>query len=362
MQQSFYLFTPTEIALYFYLLESANLRKWPDTFTCINRKVENDLGVSYKTLAAAKNRLRKTGLIDFKSKNGSKATTFSLTSGNFPKVEETSGNFPKVEETSGNSPKVGETSGNSPKVGETSGNFPKVGETSGNFPKVGETFGNFPKVGDEVSSSHNNEFDKENNIYNNINNNIYNIPPTPPEGGNEQEKLLLEKERALKALESELKKREEALAAREQSAGKPKKPPSKLHSEARKVFEEHYRAMFSLDYYWTPKDAGNMTSLLKKLKFQREQKDLATDDEGILVALKYLLGSIIDGWLLEHFNVANINSSFNDIVSRAKGRYLANKGGTLFSQQQAPPSRMDNLQQTGDEAAELALKILNGNG
>ena len=342
MQQSFYLFTPTEIALYFYLLESANLRKWPDTFTCINRKVENDLGVSYKTLAAAKNRLRKTGLIDFKSKNGSKATTFSLTSGNFPKVEE--------------------TSGNSPKVGETSGNSPKVGETSGNFPKVGETFGNFPKVGDEVSSSHNNEFDKENNIYNNINNNIYNIPPTPPEGGNEQEKLLLEKERALKALESELKKREEALAAREQSAGKPKKPPSKLHSEARKVFEEHYRAMFSLDYYWTPKDAGNMTSLLKKLKFQREQKDLATDDEGILVALKYLLGSIIDGWLLEHFNVANINSSFNDIVSRAKGRYLANKGGTLFSQQQAPPSRMDNLQQTGDEAAELALKILNGNG
>ena len=322
MQQSFYLFTPTEIALYFYLLESANLRKWPDTFTCINRKVENDLGVSYKTLAAAKNRLRKTGLIDFKSKNGSKATTFSL----------------------------------------TSGNYPKVAETSGNFPKVGETFGNFPKVGDEVSSSHNNEFDKENNIYNNINNNIYNIPPTPPEGGNEQEKLLLEKERALKALESELKKREEALAAREQSAGKPKKPPSKLHSEARKVFEEHYRAMFSLDYYWTPKDAGNMTSLLKKLKFQREQKDLATDDEGILVALKYLLGSIIDGWLLEHFNVANINSSFNDIVSRAKGRYLANKGGTLFSQQQAPPSRMDNLQQTGDEAAELALKILNGNG
>lgn len=35
----------------------------------------------------------------------------------------------------------------------------------------------------------------------------------------------------------------------------------------------------------------------------------------------------------------------------------------LFSQQQSsPPSKVDNLQQTGDEAAELALKILNGNG
>lgn len=318
MQQSFYLFTPTEIALYFYLLESANVRKWPDTFTCINRKVENDLGVSYKTLAAAKNRLRQTELIDFKSKNGSKTTTFSLTFGNIPKVGD------EVRD-----------------------------EVSGEV--LGE-------VGDEVSLAHNNVpvKDIKTKTKNNINNNI---PPTPPEGGNEQEKLLLEKEQALKALESELKKREEALAARERSADKPKKPPSKLNSEARKIFEEHYRATFSSDYYWTPKDAGNMTSLLHKLKFQRKQKDLTTDDEGILTALRYLLGSINDGWLFEHFNVANINSNFNEIVSQVKGRYLANKNMPLFSQQQsAPPSKVDNLQQTGDEAAELALKILNGNG
>ena len=123
MQQSFYLFTPTEIALYFYLLESANLRKWPDTFTCINRKVENDLGVSYKTLAAAKNRLRQTGLIDFKSKNGSKATTFSLTFGNITKVrdevrDEVLGEVsPSNLSTFGNSTKVVETIGNSPKGG-----------------------------------------------------------------------------------------------------------------------------------------------------------------------------------------------------------------------------------------------------
>ncbi|WP_347172963.1 hypothetical protein, partial [Parabacteroides distasonis] len=193
--------------------------------------------------------------------------------------------------------------------------------------------------------------------------NIYNIPPIPPKGENEQEKLLLEREKALRDLEADLKKREEALAARGQSASNPKKPPSKLNSEARKIFEEHYRTIFSSDYYWTPKDAGNMTSLLHKLKFQRKQKDLTTDDEGILTALRYLLGSINDGWLFEHFNVANINSNFNEIVSQVKGRYLANKNMPLFSQQQSsPPSKVDNLQQTGDEAAELALKILNGNG
>ena len=190
MQQSFYLFTPTEIALYFYLLESANLRKSPDTFTCINRKVENDLGVSYKTLAAAKNRLRQTGLIDFKSKNGSKATTFSLTFGNITKVRD------EVRDEV-----LGE-------VGDEVS--PSNLSTFGNSTKVVETIGNSPKVGDEVSPSNNNELDKENNIYNNINNNIYNIPPIPPKGENEQEKLLLEREKALRDLEADLKKREES--------------------------------------------------------------------------------------------------------------------------------------------------------
>lgn len=159
MQQSFYLFTPTEIALYFYLLESANLRKWPDTFTCINRKVENDLGVSYKTLAAAKNRLRQTGLIDFKSKNGSKVTTFSLTFGNITKVRD------EVRDEVLGEVRDEVSSSNL----STFGNSTKVVETSGNSPKVVETIGNSLKVGDEVSPSHNNEFDKENNIYNNIN-------------------------------------------------------------------------------------------------------------------------------------------------------------------------------------------------
>lgn len=178
MQQSFYLFTPTEIALYFYLLESANLRKWPDTFTCINRKVENDLGVSYKTLAAAKNRLRQTGLIDFKSKNGSKVTTFSLTFGNITKVRD------EVRDEV-----LGEV-----RDEVSSSNL----STFGNSTKVVETIGNSLKVGDEVSPSHNNEFDKENNIYNNINNNIYNIPPIPPQRGKRTGKIITRERKSLK--------------------------------------------------------------------------------------------------------------------------------------------------------------------
>ena len=118
-----------------------------------------------------------------------------------------------------------------------------------------------------------------------------NIPPTPPKGVDKaKEKELLEKEEALRVLEEELKKREAELDAQSD------KPPS--------------------SYYWSAKDAGNMSSLLKKLKFQREKKNLPIDDQGVLNALKYLLDSITDGWILENFSVTNINSKFNEIVSQ----------------------------------------------
>ena len=132
-----------------------------------------------------------------------------------------------------------------------------------------------------------------------------NIPPTPPKGVDKaKEKELLEKEEALRVLEEELKKREAELGAQSDNPpSKPKKRPNPLNSEARKLFEERYQV-------------GNMSSLLKKLKFQREKKNLPIDDQGVLNALKYLLDSITDGWILENFSVTNINSKFNEIVSQ----------------------------------------------
>ena len=149
-----------------------------------------------------------------------------------------------------------------------------------------------------------------------------NIPPTPPKGVDKaKEKELLEKEEALRVLEEELKKREAELGAQSDNPpSKPKKRPNPLNSEARKLFEDRYQALFSSNYYWSAKDAGNMSSLLKKLKFQREKKNLPIDDQGVLNALKYLLDSITDGWILENFSVTNINSKFNEIVSQIMAR------------------------------------------
>ena len=257
-------FTCCETRLYFYLLKTANRLGWVDSWTRSDAKVSSDVGVSVNSMKTARNRLVQAGLIEFKSGgNGQRdKTRYIVRCQNLiPKLQ------PKHE--------------------------PNL--IPNHEPKP-QPYINKTKI-------------KTKNI---------NIPPTPPKGVDKaKEKELLEKEEALRVLEEELKKREAELGAQSDNPpSKPKKRPNPLNSEARKLFEERYQVLFSSSYYWSAKDAGNMSSLLKKLKFQREKKNLPIDDQGVLNALKYLLDSITDGWILENFSVTNINSKFNEIVSQ----------------------------------------------
>ena len=261
-------FTCCETRLYFYLLKTANRLGWVDISTRRDAKVSSDVGVSVNSMKTARNRLVQAGLIEFKSGgNGQRdKTRYIVRCQNLiPKLQ------PKHE--------------------------PNL--IPNREPKP-QPYINKTKI-------------KTKNI---------NIPPTPPKGVDKaKEKELLEKEEALRVLEEELKKREAELGAQSDNPpSKPKKRPNPLNSEARKLFEERYQALFSSNYYWSAKDAGNMSSLLKKLKFQREKKNLPIDDQGVLNALKYLLDSITDGWILENFSVTNINSKFNEIVSQIMAR------------------------------------------
>jgi len=77
-------FSTTEIALYFYLLKVANLCSWPDSIKRNNAKICADLGVSFNTLAQARNKLRQARVIDFKTKNGAPNVTYTLS--NFDEV------------------------------------------------------------------------------------------------------------------------------------------------------------------------------------------------------------------------------------------------------------------------------------
>lgn len=261
-------FTCCETRLYFYLLKTANRLGWVDSWTRSDAKVSSDVGVSVNSMKTARNRLVQAGLIEFKSGgNGQRdKTRYIVRCQNLiPKLQ------PKHE--------------------------PNL--IPNREPKP-QPYINKTKI-------------KTKNI---------NIPPTPPKGVDKaKEKELLEKEEALRVLEEELKKREAELGTQSDNPpSKPKKRPNPLNSEARKLFEERYQALFSSNYYWSAKDAGNMSSLLKKLKFQREKKNLPIDDQGVLNALKYLLDSITDGWILENFSVTNINSKFNEIVSQIMAR------------------------------------------
>ena len=286
-------FSSNEAYLYFFLLSECNIRGWENPFECPNRRIILSIGISEPTLIDCRNRLQSKGLLIFESgKRNEKSPVYYL--------NDLSKHFSKT----------------------FSKRFSK--DLSKNLSKD-------PSI-----------------LYKTID--LDNIPPTPPKGVDKaKEKELLEKEEALRVLEEELKKREAELGAH--SANPPSKQkmrPNPLNSEARKLFEEHYQALFSSSYYWSAKDAGNMSSLLKKLKFQREKKNLPIDDQGVLNALKYLLDSITDGWILENFSVTNINSKFNEIVSQI----MAKKNGQTTSNTTVVTDRLNNRRTSSGTDAE----------
>lgn len=131
-----------------------------------------------------------------------------------------------------------------------------------------------------------------------------------------------------------------------------KKKTDGLNSKARLAFEEHYRQVFSSDYYWTAKDAGAMSKLLQKLRFQREQKQLDVSDDSIIYSLRYLLSSINEGWIFENFSVTNINSKFNEIVSQIKTAHNGNSRSSYSSKQEVNAYALSLLQQHKRELEE----------
>ena len=90
-----YSFSPTEIALYFYLLRVNNLCSWKQYFNHNNYKVMASINVKdLRTLSNARNKLKQAGLIDFRTRNGSAEANYSLfTSANYAEVEEKNSNY-----------------------------------------------------------------------------------------------------------------------------------------------------------------------------------------------------------------------------------------------------------------------------
>lgn len=115
----------------------------------------------------------------------------------------------------------------------------------------------------------------------------------------------------------------------------PSGPPA-LNQRARFCFEETYRNIYGAEYYWTAKDAGQMTQLLNKIRFSREKRatPLPTDDDSLISALQQFLTSINKDWISNNFSVSMIASHYNEIISelrnnRANGRQTPTDSATF---------------------------------
>lgn len=90
--------------------------------------------------------------------------------------------------------------------------------------------------------------------------------------------------------------------------------------KGRQIFEKYFQELYDSAYYWQPKDAKAMNSILKKISFARSHKTvpLPIDDESLLKALEEFLRRIDKTWIMNNFSVNKIDSQYNEIVSEMK--------------------------------------------
>ena len=111
--------------------------------------------------------------------------------------------------------------------------------------------------------------------------------------------------------------------SKEQEKKPTKKNPSKEYTltyRARLVFDEFYKEHFKEPYYFSEKEMTMLKSLLKKLKFSRQNKEkpMPVDDDSMIAAFSKFISLITDNWILDRFSISNINSKYNELVMNIK--------------------------------------------
>lgn len=71
-------FSDIDTAIYFFLLNECNIRRWLNPFELQTRNIEICFSISRKTIGEARNRLKQRGLIDFIEAQGRGPTTYLL--------------------------------------------------------------------------------------------------------------------------------------------------------------------------------------------------------------------------------------------------------------------------------------------
>lgn len=115
-----------------------------------------------------------------------------------------------------------------------------------------------------------------------------------------------------------------------------------LYNLVKKHFIEFYQEFYKTNYYFLPKDAAKVYSLIRKVEFKMKEKD--GRDDFTLQELTYAANFFIeaayhsaDNWLKSNFNLSNIDSKFNEIYTKLKSN------GKSSAKQTAAQQTRDNV-------------------
>lgn len=121
--------------------------------------------------------------------------------------------------------------------------------------------------------------------------------------------------------------------------------------KGRQIFEKYYQELYDSAYYWQPKDAKAMNSILKKISFARSHKTmpLPIDDESLLKALGEFLRRIDKTWIMNNFSVNKIDSQYNEIVSEMKNhrQNITDNGNNTKTGWKAPDHKDKSAYRSG---------------
>ncbi len=130
-----------------------------------------------------------------------------------------------------------------------------------------------------------------------------------------------------------------------------------LAAAAREHFLTFYKQHFGNDYYWSPKDAGQMKNLINKLRFTLRNNGMTETNENILNALDALLAGINNQWVLDNFTVAIIASKYNEIVAQMKVNTSTNLKNT-YATDHCPSFKRRGKGGIDSTAASLVAKLV----
>lgn len=118
------------------------------------------------------------------------------------------------------------------------------------------------------------------------------------------------------------------------SSAKNKKEPTLTHM-MRETFESFYLEEKKEPYYYTAKDASNLKNIKNKLlaSIKHKHGGIEPEEKEINYAWLFVLGKIRDSdpWIYDNLSIPNINSKYNEIISKIKnGKKARNTKGATY--------------------------------